>query len=309
MARTGAALRGDLTEREKELDALYRLSALFSRADVDAAAAIATTESILRASMRFPDAARVSIDAPGVVQPGGAADEADGRGPSPRKRVVDLYRCRRTYGDGRLVTVTVRYIDGSSRIALRIESREKRLVAATASLLADLLDRRDTDAELRASSAALEQQATELERKNVALEEVLARIDADKRALTARQRAYLDTYVRPYLFEIADACRDVPSVGERIVQIEAALSRLFTHPDDRLALIARILTPRESEVCGLIRSGMATKEIADFLGIGATTVERHRNTIRRKLGLTGSRTNLTSFLRAATADRDHVENM
>ncbi|TVQ18545.1 MAG: hypothetical protein EA382_17615 [Spirochaetaceae bacterium] len=297
MAKTGATLRADLSEREKELDALYRLSALFSRADVDAPAAIATTESILGASMRSPDAALVTIDAPAIASPEGTPGSS---------AVADLYRCRRTYGDGRRLTVTVRYIGDPSRAELRIESREKRLVAATASLLADLLERRDTDAELRASSAALERQAAELERKNVALEEVLARIEADKRALSTRQRAYLDTYVRPYLLEIADACRDVPSVGERIAQIDAALSRLFTHPDDRLTLIARLLTPRESEVCGLIRSGMATKEIADFLGIGATTVERHRNTIRRKLGLTGSRTNLTSFLRQATADLDHV---
>ena len=307
MGNRPGPLRRDLTEREKELDALYRLSALFSRADTDAESAIAATATILRASMRFPDAARVSIDAPGSST--GVAAVPGDREPPPQ-RVVDTYRCRRTYGDAGRVGVTVRYVgDPASRAEMRIETREKRLIGATASLLANLLERHDTDDELRASTSALQRQAAELERKNVALEEVLARIEADKRARTARQRAYIDTYVRPYLFEISDACSGVPAVGERIAQIEASLSRLFTGVDDRFLAFERILTPREAEVCGLIRSGMATKEIAGFLGIGSTTVERHRNTIRRKLGLTGSRINLTSFLRAPRSDHDHVENM
>jgi DNA-binding CsgD family transcriptional regulator len=59
----------------------------------------------------------------------------------------------------------------------------------------------------------------------------------------------------------------------------------------------RELTPREAQVAGLIRNGLSTKEIAEFLHIALPTVQRHRNTIRRKLGLRRSASNLTTFLR------------
>lgn len=312
MAGRPGSLRNDLTEREKELDALYRFAALFSRVDANAGAAIETTETILRASMRFPDAARVTVSAPdaGLARSAPRGDRAKPDPGVPSSQVVDAYRSRKTYGDGKRVVVTVRYVAQSpARSALVIEPRERRLIGATASLLANLLQRCDVDRELRSSSETLRRQAEELERKNVALEEVLARIETDKRSLAAAQRAYLDTYVLPYLFEIASASGDRPFVCDRVVQIEAGLSHLPAPNADRLARFAGILSPRESEVCGLVRSGMSTKEIASFLGLATSTVERHRNTIRRKLGLSGTRINLTAFLRGPHADSDHAGNV
>ncbi len=45
------------------------------------------------------------------------------------------------------------------------------------------------------------------------------------------------------------------------------------------------LTPREREVMRLVCEGMFTKEIADALSISIKTVEHHRASIMRKLGL------------------------
>ena len=56
------------------------------------------------------------------------------------------------------------------------------------------------------------------------------------------------------------------------------------------------LSPREVEVCGLIASGQATKDIARTLGITTASIAVHRRNIRRKLGLTGKGTNLASYL-------------
>ena len=56
------------------------------------------------------------------------------------------------------------------------------------------------------------------------------------------------------------------------------------------------LSPTEVEVCNFIRNGFRTKDIAAAMGIAVKTVENHRNSIRKKLGLMGSGKNLTAHL-------------
>ena len=58
------------------------------------------------------------------------------------------------------------------------------------------------------------------------------------------------------------------------------------------------LTPREVEVCSMVRGGLSSKEVARLLNVSYQTVEKHRKNIRRKLGLTGKGTGLASHLRA-----------
>jgi len=48
----------------------------------------------------------------------------------------------------------------------------------------------------------------------------------------------------------------------------------------------------------MIRKGMSTKEMADILNISPNTVFNQRRSIRRKLKLADSDTNLTTFLRS-----------
>lgn len=56
------------------------------------------------------------------------------------------------------------------------------------------------------------------------------------------------------------------------------------------------LTPREIEVCRLIRMGAGTQQVAELLNTSFDTIQTHRKNIRRKLGLRGRRISLSSFL-------------
>jgi DNA-binding CsgD family transcriptional regulator len=56
------------------------------------------------------------------------------------------------------------------------------------------------------------------------------------------------------------------------------------------------LTPREMEVCNLVKNGLANKEIAKVLKISVQTVEKHRRMVRKKLGLNRKNVNLHSYL-------------
>lgn len=59
--------------------------------------------------------------------------------------------------------------------------------------------------------------------------------------------------------------------------------------------LAACLSPTELQVCLLLARNKSTKQIADMLSTAASTIESHRRSIRRKLGLE-PRANLVSFL-------------
>lgn len=56
------------------------------------------------------------------------------------------------------------------------------------------------------------------------------------------------------------------------------------------------LTPTEIKICELVKSGYIAKEIAELMHIAVSTVQLHKENIRKKLGLTNKSINLKSYL-------------
>ena len=52
----------------------------------------------------------------------------------------------------------------------------------------------------------------------------------------------------------------------------------------------------------MVRSGMATKEIADFMNISIDAVDFHRKNIRKKLGINKKGINLYTYLNRLTEE-------
>jgi len=57
------------------------------------------------------------------------------------------------------------------------------------------------------------------------------------------------------------------------------------------------LTPREIEICDLVKNGLTSKDIAYLQNISVLTIEKHRRNIRKKLGLNNKKYNLSSYLK------------
>ena len=277
-----------LTEREKELDALYRLASIFSRPVTSLPGLAVRTAETLREAMQLPRCTRVEIVMEGADLPA-----------QPAGALIDLYRARCSYSIDKELTITVSYHEtpGIDAADAAIEERERYLVDSTVKLLAEVLERHEMEQVLRESTKTLQRQAAELERKNSALREILSQIEQEKRTILREARNSVDTFIRPYLRQIGGGGLTEED-GLRVVQIEASLDRLFSDNDSMTMELSHLLTPREAEICGLIRNGLSSKEISSFLHISPSTVERHRNTIRKKLALTGTPTNLTTFLRS-----------
>ena len=64
----------------------------------------------------------------------------------------------------------------------------------------------------------------------------------------------------------------------------------------RLATINLSLTPKEIQIADYIREGKISKEIAEILNLSCKAIEYHRNSIRKKLELRNTKTNLQAFL-------------
>lgn len=142
-------------------------------------------------------------------------------------------------------------------------------------------------------SGELEEERQALEGKNIALREILASIEAEKMEI----RKQVATVVQDVL---------LPAV-KRLVRKNSTINMTYYHllktNLQELASgaggmpIASKLSPRELEICSLIKEGASSKDIADALSIALVTVQKHREIIRKKLGLTNKRINLVSHLR------------
>ncbi|MFC1462059.1 PAS domain S-box protein [Verrucomicrobiota bacterium] len=163
-------------------------------------------------------------------------------------------------------------------------------------IVTDVSDLRETQRQLEAAAGELSEQKEALEQKNVALKEILAQIEAEKLLMRRQIATGFDKTVMPILRGLKRGA--VAADRKRLEVLEKSLRDMTDDIGPQAIHGVSSLTPKETEISNLVRGGMSTKEVADFLHISLRTVETHRNNIRRKLGLAKKRTNLTTYLRS-----------
>lgn len=142
---------------------------------------------------------------------------------------------------------------------------------------------------------ALEAEQRRLEELSITLRTVLSNIHADQTSI----REELSKNVRRVLLPALDrmASEQDAQIRRGIIELvrNALVSTLSGGEDDVDAGLSR-LTLAELKVCRLVRAGHSTKEVAALLNISPDTVQTHRRSIRRKLGLRGRDTQLSVHL-------------
>ncbi|GFM34402.1 response regulator [Desulfovibrio subterraneus] len=143
----------------------------------------------------------------------------------------------------------------------------------------------------------LQQKSDHLQDANKALTSLLEARDAEKRALEESILVNIKKYVVPYVEMIKSQTSDT-GVLETVNFLEDALQKAVSPASKTLFAKYLDLTPQESRIADLIRQGKKTKDIADILNLAPSSISTHRYSIRRKLGLLNSSTNLETFLNA-----------
>lgn len=145
-------------------------------------------------------------------------------------------------------------------------------------------------------SLAVEQQA--LTEKNIALKEVMSQIENEKRAVQNQLQSNVDRVILPLLRTLKDKTCDDSRIYVDLV--ENSLLDITSPFVNRLERRFGSLSPRETEICSMIKAGLGSKDIAAALDTSVHTVHNQRKQIRRKLGLAGSDTNLSSYLNSVS---------
>ena len=158
----------------------------------------------------------------------------------------------------------------------------------------DVTEYKETAEALKASEEDLRKKNIELERKNNALTEVLAHIEHQKLQI----KNDVDSNVNELLIPLID---QLISKGSKIDKTYLNLARrsledLTSSFGRKITLKDYKLTPREVQICNLIKRGLSSKEIAGFLNISIFTIGRHRHNIRKKLKITNKKDNFKTFL-------------
>jgi DNA-binding CsgD family transcriptional regulator len=84
-----------------------------------------------------------------------------------------------------------------------------------------------------------------------------------------------------------------------IEMLQTNLEEITSPFISKLTLSYQSMTPTEIAICNMIRNGMRTKEIAEMRSVSESTINRHREKIRRKLKITNQDVNLASFLQSS----------
>jgi PAS domain S-box-containing protein len=149
---------------------------------------------------------------------------------------------------------------------------------------------------------ALEEKTKELEIKKNSLEEVntalrvlVERRDEDKKELEERVLMNVKELVVPLLERVREGRLDSKQTTYFDV-LESNLNDIISPFSRTLSSRHLGLTPTELQIANMIKDGRKTKEMARLMNLSPRTIESHRESIRKKIGIKNRRANLRSHL-------------
>jgi len=163
-------------------------------------------------------------------------------------------------------------------------------------ITSSVLARLNTERELNRTMNDLKASREELLQKNNVLTHIINTVELEKDKARSNIQTNIDRAILPQLRELKNSLIGVNT--SRIEVMEEYLANISSSFINNLEALYRKLTPREIEICNLIRIGASSKKIADTLNISTATVNKHREQIRKKLNIHKKNINLTTYIQS-----------
>ncbi len=136
----------------------------------------------------------------------------------------------------------------------------------------------------------------ELEEANVALRVLLANVEQARQDYDATVLRQIKGLVTPHLSKLRARLNGDATAQTYLDLMESSLKSISASYSNGLSTALEALTPSELEIAQMVMQGQTTKDIAQTLSRETSTIDFHRNNIRRKLGINRSGQNLRSLL-------------
>lgn len=171
---------------------------------------------------------------------------------------------------------------------------ERALLDAVAEHVGAVAMRLSAEKELHETNKQLMVERQALREANAALRAVLARIEEEKLKIHKDIQANVEKVLMPIIYALLT---ELPKSNRKYVELlRDNLMEISSPFVNKLTEKYRSLTPTEIGICNMVRSELQSKEIAQMRGVSKATISRHRERIRRKLGIINKDVNLTTFL-------------
>ncbi len=165
----------------------------------------------------------------------------------------------------------------------------------------DINDRKQAELALKKVQSQLEEKVMErtahLNEANIALKTVLKNIEKGKEALEEKITCNVKDLIMPALSKLKKT-----NLNEKqqiyLDILESNLNDIVSPFLQELSFRHLKLTPMEIQVANLVKQGMQTKEIANLLHLSLKTIEFHRDSIRKKIGIKNKKINLQTYLQS-----------
>jgi PAS domain S-box-containing protein len=160
----------------------------------------------------------------------------------------------------------------------------------------DITVHKNSENALKAINDRLEVEQTALREKNVALKELMNQIDSEKNLIKMQIQSNIDRIAIPILRTLQERLASQEKDYLSLLQdcLMDIASPLIRQLESRFVG----LTPREIEICNMVKNGLHSKDIARALNTSVLTVLKQRKNIRKKLGIANRGANLTTYLQS-----------
>lgn len=270
-------LESQLRERVKELDCLYTLTKLIEQCEHSIDKLLQGVVDLLPVSWQYPEitCARIlykertyqSNHFKSTQWKQEAAVMISGR----QEGVVEVYYLKK-----------MPLLDEGPFL-----KEERLLIDAVSDHIAKAVERIKSQRQLQVERQALQD-------ANAALHDSLAQSLREKKMIGLSIQAKIEKIITPIYFALQAEMDDRQLKYLDLLKKNFAdiISPFVQGNQDVLTK----LSPVELLICNMIKHGLSSKEIASLRGISPATVNRHRESIRNKLGLTNRKLNLVSYL-------------
>lgn len=276
-----------LRERIKELECLYTISSLREKHTQAPEAFLQDVVACLPRTWQFPEYASARITYGDMVH------TSDNFAEGPWRMSADVSDQGKVIGE-----VCVFYASGVPvRPGGPFLREEHALLRVIAERVGTTLRHMKAEVDLAEAHSTLRAQHQIVQERNITLRSVLATLEEEKREIRTAILANIQRIIMPIVFEL-----ELAVTGRQrsyVTLLRQSLQEIASPFYNNLARDHVELTPVEVAISAMIRNGMSTKEIAQLRCISPATVRRHRENIRKKLGLQNRRANLVTYLQNA----------